>query len=126
MNYYDMDNWNIKKKIIARKDYSIYFKEREVWWCSLGINVGVEENGKGENFTRPVLVLKKFNSQSFLAVPLSSGIKSGKYYLANLIRNQTFLISQVRQLSSQRLISKMFKISLEESIKIKQALIESI
>ena len=32
-------------------------KEGEVWWCSVGENVGVEINGKHSLFLRPVLVL---------------------------------------------------------------------
>jgi hypothetical protein len=27
-----------------------YVKEREVWYAHLGVNVGVEEDGKGKNF----------------------------------------------------------------------------
>lgn len=37
-------------------------KEGDIWWCSIGENVGVEINGKSEFFSRPVLVLKKTES----------------------------------------------------------------
>ena len=40
----------------------VYFYEREIWWASLGENIGFEQNGKDENFSRPVLILKKFNN----------------------------------------------------------------
>ena len=41
----DFDSWNEKKKILNNNDVSFYH-EREVWWCSLGVNVGYEQNGK--------------------------------------------------------------------------------
>ena len=40
-----------------------YFKEREIWWVNLGVNVGFEQDGKGDNFERPILILKKFGER---------------------------------------------------------------
>ena len=34
---------------------SVYFRERQIWWASVGQNIGVESNGKNANFERPVL-----------------------------------------------------------------------
>ena len=60
----DFDTWNEEKKIVneRRIDENLFFYDREVWWCSVGINVGIEADGKNSNFERPILVLKKFNS----------------------------------------------------------------
>ncbi len=55
------------------------FKEGEVWWCSIGINIGVEIYGKGKKFTRPVLIFKKFNEGSFLGIPLTTQIREEKW-----------------------------------------------
>lgn len=44
------------------------FNEGEIWWCSIGMNIGVEIYGKGGRFTRPVLIFKKFTANSFLGV----------------------------------------------------------
>ena len=61
----DFNLWNSEKQNIDRKFLKdFYFSEREIWWCSVGINVGVEVNGKNSKFERPVLVLKKFNGQN--------------------------------------------------------------
>ena len=51
--------WNQKKQSINKASSSreIYFRERKIWWCSIGLNIGFEENGKGKLFNRPVLVL---------------------------------------------------------------------
>ncbi len=59
----EFDLWNSKKKLFNGKPLSkhFYFHEREVWWCGIGINIGVEIDGKNSDFERPVLVVKKFN-----------------------------------------------------------------
>src|ERR1700756_4567665 len=90
---------------------AIYFKERQIWWVSLGQNIGSEQNGKHKNFERPVLVLKKFNAEMFLAVPLSSQIKPGAYrfvFERNGVK-YTANLSQIRVLSSKRLLRQVGK-----------------
>jgi hypothetical protein len=51
----DFDRWNERKKRIDRHDDEILFHEREIWWSSLGVNVGSEQDGIAANFERPVL-----------------------------------------------------------------------
>ena len=84
----------------------VYFKERQIWWTSLGENIGVEQNGKNCNFERPVVILKKFSQDSFWALPISSQGKVGKYYHAFTREGRAFCInlSQIRLLSSKRLL----------------------
>jgi len=43
---------NLKKKIHKKDPHFIYFRVGEVWWCNVGMNVGVEQNGKGKAFSR--------------------------------------------------------------------------
>ena len=54
-----------------RNDTRPTFKEGKLWWCSIGMNIGVESTGKGERFTRPI-ILKKFNTNSFIGIPLTT------------------------------------------------------
>lgn len=84
----------------------IYYKERQIWWVTLGQNVGSEQNGKNEWFERPVLILKKFGYDTFLGVPSSSKIKSDKYHIAYMTEKGMFCvnISQIRVLSYRRLL----------------------
>jgi mRNA interferase MazF len=56
------------------------FEERYVWCCSLGLNVGDAEYGKGVNLRRPVLVLKKFNKRIFWGIPFATQVKDKPYY----------------------------------------------
>ena len=75
----DFDDWNELKNKYESHNNQI-FEENEIWWASIGVNIGFESCGKNSNFNRPVLILKKFNKFIFLGIPLSSKIKQGKYY----------------------------------------------
>ncbi len=48
----------LKVRIHIKENSALYFHEREVWWASLGKNIGFEQDGKNKMFERPVLVLK--------------------------------------------------------------------
>ncbi len=78
----NFDAWNNLKKISSiRTDNDVedfYFSEREVWWLEMGVNIGHEQDGKGESFLRPVVILKKINKFTFIGVPLSSVQKKDK------------------------------------------------
>ncbi|MFA7252365.1 MAG: type II toxin-antitoxin system PemK/MazF family toxin [Candidatus Paceibacterota bacterium] len=78
----DFDKWNeIKKEIETKFDPPPTFpKIGEVWMISLGRNIGFEQNGIGLNFSRPVLVVKKFNNKMFWCVPLSTKQKQIDFY----------------------------------------------
>ena len=106
----DFDLWNIKKKELDVRQTDVpFFKEGEVWWVHLGLNVGFEMNGKGEEFTRPVIVLKKYNKYSFLALPLSTSPKVNRYRISVGVvdgKSATANLSQLKNIDSKRLINK--------------------
>jgi mRNA interferase MazF len=56
----NFEGWSkFKQKLDAHETpRSLYFHEREIWWCSLGINVGSEFDGKNELFERPAVIVK--------------------------------------------------------------------
>lgn len=61
MSLEKFDLWNSFKKILSVKisenaEKKILFKEGEIWWASIGYNLGEEVCGKGEKFRRPVIV----------------------------------------------------------------------
>jgi mRNA interferase MazF len=102
-------DWHEKKALIHEKDRQLYFYEQEIWWVTLGCNVGFEEDGKNSNYSRPALILRKFSKHLFLGVPLSSQTKSGRYYHSFFYKGgitSTALLSQVRALSPARLLRK--------------------
>jgi mRNA interferase MazF len=106
----DFDRWNAKKKTINGAVGAALFHEREVWWCVLGANVGFEQDGGKGDFSRPVVILKKFNLDACLIVPLTARPKKGKYYLPiGKIeqRDAVAVLSQVRFIDRKRLTNKI-------------------
>ncbi len=75
----------------------------------MGENIGVEINGKGKSFTRPILIFKKYDRYSFLGLPLSTKIKAGSWYAHIRFKglNQIVTVSQGRVFDYRRLIVKM-------------------
>lgn len=85
------------------------FHEREIWWCSLGENLGFEQDGKNEHFERPVLILKKFSHDVFLGIPMTSTKKNHPFYFPYKFHGGegSFVLSQARILSVKRLQRKI-------------------
>lgn len=106
----DFLKWHKFKKDIDDSPNRLFFHEREVWWCSMGINVGFEQDGRGPSFARPVIIFKKFNNEVFWAIPLSARIKKSKFYVSVDLGDKmprVAIISQLRLIDAKRLIDKM-------------------
>lgn len=112
----EFDTWNeMKKKIeLNQKNIKRFPKEAEVWISNLGKNVGYEQNGIGESFHRPVLIIKKFNNLMFWVVPLSTKQKVISFYF-NYTEpsNQkvSAILTQMKLISIKRLKRKMYTLS---------------
>ncbi|HEY4478395.1 MAG TPA: type II toxin-antitoxin system PemK/MazF family toxin [Candidatus Paceibacterota bacterium] len=122
----NFDKWNeVKKRINIRNEP--YFHEGEIWWIVSGINIGVEMNGKGDEYLRPSIILKKYNQFGCLIIPLSSARIANKDNISlGMIQNKeaTANLSQIRSISSKRLIEKIQIISKEELLKIQKTVME--
>jgi len=117
----DFVRWTKLKIRVHLSEPKIYFKEREIWWACLVSNIGFEQDGKHETFERPVLILKIFNLDILWVLPLTSKDRVGKYYfqIEHGDKKYSVILSQLRLVSSKRLLRKIRKISPEEFIKIK-------
>jgi mRNA interferase MazF len=113
----DFDKWNERKKALDEKSRKPLFQEREIWWCALGANLGFEQDGKHDNFERPILILRKYNANLFFGVPLTSAEHKGKFYFeikyGDKRKNGYAILSQGRTLSPNRLIRKIHRIGNE-------------
>jgi mRNA interferase MazF len=120
----DFDAWHRVKLNLQEASSRPYFYEREIWWAAIGCNIGDEEDGKGTKYARPVLVVRKFNSNLFFAVPLSSVVKSGKYYhqLSFNGRPAAALLSHLRDYDARRLLDKIGVASKAEYAQIQEKL----
>ena len=111
----DFDKWNTEKKIVDAKvvNTELFFYAREVWWCSAGLNIGVEADGKHDNFERPMLIIKKFNADMVWMLPLTTQGRSNKYYykLNHEEVKSWVVLSQVKTISTKRFLRKVGSIS---------------
>ncbi|HEY4516418.1 MAG TPA: type II toxin-antitoxin system PemK/MazF family toxin [Candidatus Paceibacterota bacterium] len=125
------DEWNAQKKRADETEIILGFKERELWFIKMGKNVGFEQDGKGDEFLRPVLIFKKFNTRVFWGIPLTRTEKKGPFYyqLANIgQRRNTAILSQIRLFDAKRLkykIGTSTAADFEDLKKSFQALVES-
>jgi len=114
----DFDFWNKEKKLTNKREvgYDFFYYSREIWWCAVGLNVGVETDGKHENFERPVLVVRKFNKDMFWGIPLTTNEKTGDFH-QKITHDQGVswaVLSQIKTFSTKRLLRKIGRISEEE------------
>lgn len=121
----DFDIWNENKKQINLLNKNHWVKERFVYLCQLGQNVGFEEDGKGDLFLRPVLIIKTFNLCVSLVVPLTTKLKENRFYMnIGYIKNSeaSAILSQIRLVDTKRLIKKIDKIDIVTFTKVKDAI----
>jgi mRNA-degrading endonuclease toxin of MazEF toxin-antitoxin module len=124
----DFDKWNEVKKIIDYEKCELFFKERDIFWMKVGENIGHEQNGKGDKFQRPVLVIKKYSKDMFLGVPLTSTMRDGSFFFQFELDGSmsTALLVQHKLFSSKRCMKKIGKIDSENFKKLKEKLINLI
>ena len=105
----DFDRWNEVKKRTHAERLRLY-TVREIWWCKLGVNIGTEQDGKGEWYDRPCIIMRGFGPDACLVIPLTTsarehplripiGLVEGKEARANL--------SQIRVVDTRRLEEKI-------------------
>lgn len=120
------NEWNSVKKETDTLSPPI-FKEREVYYIRMGHNIGHEQNGKGDEFVRPVIVLKRLSREMFIGIPLSSQIKNGSFYhTVTFSKNgmetiNNAIVAQIRLFSARRLLNKIGMIHKDEFTDLKKS-----
>lgn len=104
------DAWNERKKSIHQSGDRKLYHERQMWWCSLGTNIGFEQDGTGEDHQRPILILRSMSRETCYVVPLTASPKRHKYRIPIGDvegRQAVALISQIRLIDTKRLVNKI-------------------
>lgn len=128
MDTKNFDEWDKYKKILQTRRVNFYCKKREVWWCSLGINIGSEQDGKNQRFERPVLVITVFNKDMVRVAPITTrkvdDINHAPIFIFGKL--QSVIVSQVMTLSTKRLHGKPVRIEKDQFDPIVLKLIDNI
>lgn len=101
----EFDKWNFLKKDLHKKEDIIEFYQGNVYFMSIGKNIGYESLGKKELFLRPVLVYKKLSKSTFVGIPLTSQLKEGSYYFSFNYKKgitSTAMLNQMRVFDIRR------------------------
>jgi len=119
------DSWNNFKKILESINFDVPFFEGEVWSAAVGVNLDVEIDGKGSNFERPVVIVKKFSRRHVWVVPLTRviHIKDGIHIRIsneNLDINSAALIPQLQRISSRRFLYRLGKLNTSQFLAIRR------
>ena len=127
----DFDRWNgIKKKLAHDTISPLVFPEiGEVWVCTLGKNLGREQNGGLSDFSRPALVIKKFNNEMFWVVPLTTKQKPFDFYFNFTDPNGApvaAILAQLRLVSINRFRRVLYVLPKQKFLKICRKLSNSI
>lgn len=101
--------FNLKPTIHCLNKKHIYFKQRDIWWCHFGLNIGYETDGKGNTFTRPILIVNKLSSAMLFGVPLSTKDKKGTWFVPITFQERELIavIGQPKTFHINRLAKKM-------------------
>ena len=106
----DFDRWNEQKKTIDDRQKSPFCHERELWWCTLGVNIGSEQDGSNIEYRRPILILKGLSKQTCLVIPLTTSTHTHKLRPSiGLVEDEQAhaLLSQMRVIDTKRLVRKI-------------------
>jgi mRNA interferase MazF len=128
----EYDKWNEVKKETIQNKRKLGIKPREIFWVKIGQNIGDEEYGKGEIFSRPVLVVRQLTSDLFIGIPITTALKDDDYFhlfefnTKKGISKNSAMILQLRTYSKKRITDKIGKINIDDFKKIQDKLIRMI
>lgn len=124
----DFDSWNSLKKNIDERKNTPFANKRDIWWCSLGVNVGTEEDGKNELFERPVLVLRVLNKNTIRIAPLTSKNKNDdhNFPISYNDREGSVIMSQIKTVNTKRLSRKLTRLDKSQFEKVMKKIRENL
>lgn len=95
--------------------------ERDIWWTSIGENVGSEINGKSDLFSRPVIVLKKLSHGFYFVIPTTTQVREGSWYVPFRQQGKDMLacLHQARAIDFRRLSSRLGKVDGDDFDRVK-------
>lgn len=111
----------LKIKLNCNDHKPPYISEGDIWWVSLGENVGSEICGKSGLFSRPVVVLRKLAHGFYFVIPTTTKPKVGSWYVSFSYKNKVSVASlhQARAIDYRRLSNKIGTLSQEDFTRIK-------
>ena len=102
-----LEQWSKLKLTLNNINKNIKIKQGEIYFLSIGQNIGYETYGKKKLFLRPVLIYKKLTKSTFVGIPLTSKEKIGSYFYSFKYKQDilsTAMFNQIRVFDIKRII----------------------
>ncbi len=117
---------SLKEKLDSLNHKAPFVKEGDLWWMSLGENIGSEINGKSNLFSRPGLVIKRLTGNFYLVAPMTSQKKEGSWYvpIGHENREMHACLHQVRTIDYRRLSSRLGQVTRGDFNKVKDSFLK--
>ena len=111
----------LKERLHNTEHKPPHVSEGDIWWASIGENVGSEINGKNELFSRPAIILKKLAHGFYFVVPTTTQIRTGSWYVSFRQKEKDMVacLHQARAIDHRRLSSKLGTLDDEDFQRIK-------
>ena len=113
----------LKERLDSRIMAAPHVSEGELWWASLGENVGAEINGKSRDFSRPVLIFRKLSSGFYFVIPLTTQMRTGSWYVSYQQGDKecTACLHQARSIDYRRLHSRLGELDEVDFLRVQEA-----
>ncbi len=114
--------FRLKEKLDASSHNVPLAKEREIWWVSLGENVGSEMGGKNQLFSRPALIIKKLTRGFFLVAPTTTKPHEGSWYVKVRLGelDEYVCLNQIRTIDYRRMYSLLGQLDGADFARVKE------
>jgi mRNA interferase MazF len=101
--------FGLKETLHEKQHRTPLVSERDIWWASIGENVGSEINGKSERFSRPVIIFKKLSHGFYFVIPTTTQAKEGSWFVPFVHKDKamTACLHQARAIDYRRLSNKL-------------------
>lgn len=99
----------LKEKIHNKTHHPPLISEGEIWWASVGENVGSEINGKSKLFSRPIIIYKKLAHGFYFVIPTTTQPRTGTWFVdfKQHGKEMKACLHQTRSIDYRRLFSKL-------------------
>ncbi len=112
---------NVKQRLHETPRQPPMVTNGDIWWISVGENVGHEIDGKSKKFSRPAVIYRKLSRELFLVLPTTTQPRQGSWYVK--IRHKDadsyVCLHQARTIDYRRLWTRIGSTSEEDAKRIR-------
>lgn len=111
----------LKEKIHNSKHAPPLVSQGDIWWISIGENVGSEINGKNSLFSRPAIIYKKLAHGFYFVIPTTTKDREGSWYVSfrHQEKDMVACLHHARSIDHRRLSTKLGTLDDEDFQRVK-------